>query len=176
MFSALRTHRPKLGTFKPQSTSEGFLRMDDAVWMQRFISAIRVSLTDLAPVYSCLQNRVTSLWSPRGLTFTCWGCCGLSFWHKPTKFVHSFFFGGGGIFFYNSVSVSISVFMSLWTAFHSINYPDNSPLPHSVLPVLFLPYWSFLLHLFMKVSFSPDIIIVCNSAEYWQTTQTHHSL
>ena len=51
-----------------------------------------------------------------------------------------------------SVLVSISVFMALSTVFYSINSPDNSPLPHSVLPVLFLPYWSFqLLYLFMKI-------------------------
>ena len=42
-----------------------------------------------------------------------------------------------------SVLVSISVFMALSTVFHSINSPDNSPLSHSVLPVLFLPYCSF---------------------------------
>ena len=41
-----------------------------------------------------------------------------------------------------SVLVSISVFMALSTVFHSINSPDNSPLSHFVLPVLFLPYWS----------------------------------
>ena len=58
-----------------------------------------------------------------------------------------------------SVLVSISVFMALSTVFHSINSPDN-PLPsHSVFLVLFLPYWSFwTIYLFMKVSFSPDII------------------
>ena len=32
-----------------------------------------------------------------------------------------------------SVLVSVSVFMDLLTAFHSINSPDNSPLSHSVL-------------------------------------------
>ena len=43
-----------------------------------------------------------------------------------------------------NVLVSISVFTALSTVFHSINSPDNSPLSHhSVLPVLFLPYWSF---------------------------------
>ena len=35
-----------------------------------------------------------------------------------------------------SVLVSISVFMALSTVFHSINSSDNSPLPHSVLPVV----------------------------------------
>ena len=60
-----------------------------------------------------------------------------------------------------SVLVSVSVFMALSYVFYSINFPDNSPLSHSVLPVLFLPYWSFQLYmyLFMKVSLSPDIIL-----------------
>ena len=43
-----------------------------------------------------------------------------------------------------SILVSISVFMALSTVFHSINNPDDSPLSHSVLPILFLPHnWSF---------------------------------
>ena len=46
-----------------------------------------------------------------------------------------------------SVLVSVSVFTALSTVFHSINSPDNSPLSHSVLPVLFLPNWSFQLHI-----------------------------
>ena len=58
-----------------------------------------------------------------------------------------------------SVLVSISVLMALSAEFHSINSPDNSPLSPSVLPVLFLPYWSFQLYVFMKVSLSPDIIL-----------------
>ena len=60
---------------------------------------------------------------------------------------------------FHPVIVSVSVLMALSTVFHSINSPDNSPLSHSVLPVLFLPYWSFQLYILMKVSFSPDIII-----------------
>ena len=43
--------------------------------------------------------------------------------------------------------VSVSVFMALATVFHSINSPDNSLLSHSVLPVLFLPYWFFQLYI-----------------------------
>ena len=59
-----------------------------------------------------------------------------------------------------SVLVSTSVFMALSTVLHFINSPDNSLFSHSVLPVLI----SALLvlstkHLFMKVSFSPDIIL-----------------
>ena len=42
-----------------------------------------------------------------------------------------------------SVLVSISVFMALSTVFHSINFSDKFSLSRSVLPVLFLPYWSF---------------------------------
>ena len=38
-----------------------------------------------------------------------------------------------------SVLVSISAFMVLSTVFFSINSPDDSPLSHSVLAVLFLP-------------------------------------
>ena len=45
-----------------------------------------------------------------------------------------------------SVLVSVSVFMSLSTVFYSVNSPDNSPLSHSVLLVLFLPNWSFKLY------------------------------
>ena len=44
---------------------------------------------------------------------------------------------------FHSVLMSISVFIALSTVFHSISSPDNPPLSHSVLPVLFLPYWSF---------------------------------
>ena len=52
-------------------------------------------------------------------------------------------------------------FMALSTVFHSINSPDNSPLSHFVLSVSFLPYRFFKLYsfLFMKISFSPDIIL-----------------
>ena len=44
---------------------------------------------------------------------------------------------------FHSVLVSVSVFMALSTVFRSINSPDNPLLSHSVLPVSFLPYWSF---------------------------------
>ena len=46
----------------------------------------------------------------------------------------------------SSVLVSVCVFTPLSTVFHSINSPDKSPLFHSVLPVLFLPYCSFQLY------------------------------
>ena len=46
-----------------------------------------------------------------------------------------------------SVHVSVSVFIAISTVFHSINFPDNSPLSHSVPTVLILPYWSFQLYI-----------------------------
>ena len=53
-----------------------------------------------------------------------------------------------------SVLVSVSVFMALSTAFHSINSPNNCPLSQSVPSVLFLSYWSF--QLFISLSKSPS--------------------
>ena len=44
---------------------------------------------------------------------------------------------------FNSDLVSVSAIVALSTVFHSTNSPYNSPLSHSVLPVLFLPYRSF---------------------------------
>ena len=59
-----------------------------------------------------------------------------------------------------SVLVSFSVIMALSTVFHSMHSPDSSPLSPSVLPVLFLPDWSFwTIYLVMEVSLVPDIII-----------------
>ena len=81
--------------------------------------------------------------SAEKVTFTWWGCYGLCFWHKPTELAHSFFY---------SVLVSVSVFMGLSTVFHSINSPDNTPLSHSVLPVLFVPYRSFQLYISLRKS------------------------
>ena len=48
-----------------------------------------------------------------------------------------------------SVLVSISVFLALLSVYHSLNFPNNNLLSHSVLPVLFLPYWSFQLYTFV---------------------------
>ena len=58
-----------------------------------------------------------------------------------------------------SVLVSISVFMALSIVFHSIHSPDNSPFfslysPGLVSALLVLST----LYLFMKVSYSPDVI------------------
>ena len=88
--------------------------------------------------------------STHGLTFTWWRCCGLCFWHKPTELAHSFLF----------CSCVYFCLMVLSAVFHFIKSPDNSLLSHSVLPVLFLPAWSFQLYISLwKVSFSPDIIL-----------------
>ena len=57
-----------------------------------------------------------------------------------------------------SVLVTISDFMALSTVFYSINSLDNSPHSHTVLPVL-LYLSTIKLYLFIKVSFSPDIIL-----------------
>ena len=46
----------------------------------------------------------------------------------------------------------ISVSTSPSTVFHSINSPDNSLLFYSVLPVLFLPCWSFQLYISLRKS------------------------
>ena len=46
-----------------------------------------------------------------------------------------------------SVLMSVSIFIALSTVFQSINFPDNSPLSHSILPVLFLLYWSIQLYI-----------------------------
>ena len=42
-----------------------------------------------------------------------------------------------------SVLVFLPVFTTLSNVFQSINSPDNSPLSHTVLPVLLPSYWSF---------------------------------
>ena len=48
-----------------------------------------------------------------------------------------------------SVLVSISVFVALSTAFHSITSSDNSLFSDAVLPVSSLPYWSFQLYIYI---------------------------
>ena len=67
------------------------------------------------------------------------GDAAVCFWHKPTELACS------------SSVLFLCLFMSFMrprsTVFHSINSPHNSPLSHSVLPLLFLPYSSFQLYL-----------------------------
>ena len=53
--------------------------------------------------------------------------------------------------FYSAL-VSVSVVMALSTVFYSINSPDNSPLSHCFLLVLFLLCWSFQLYISLRKS------------------------
>ena len=80
---------------------------------------------------------ITIIIRPRGFTFTWWGCYGLWFNINQPSLPTPFY----------TVLVPFSVFMAFSTVFHSINPPDNSPLSHSALPVLFLPYRSFQLYI-----------------------------
>ena len=81
---------------------------------------------------------------PRGLTFTWWGCYGLRLGHKPAELARSFF-----SFFFFSL-LFLCLFLSLWPfQLYSINHLNNSPFACSVPPVLFLPYWSFWLFIFL---------------------------
>ena len=85
--------------------------------------------------------------SPRGLTFTWWGCYGLCLWHNQPNLPTPFY----------SVLVSISAFVALSTVFYSINSPHNSPLSHSVLPILSLPHRFF--QLYISSGKSPSALI-----------------
>ena len=72
-----------------------------------------------------------------------------------------------------SVLVSVSVFMALSTVFHSISSPGDSPLSHSVLLVLFPPYWSF--HLCISFWKSPSALIYspCSGELRTQKLKSH---
>ena len=60
---------------------------------------------------------------------------------------------------FHSVLVGVSVFMALSTVFHSINSPDNSPLSQCSSGLMSAVLVLSTTYLFLKVSFSPDIII-----------------
>ena len=70
---------------------------------------------------------------------------------SPIHFFSSLFF---------VVLVSISVFMTLSTVFHAICSPDNSPLSHFALSVLYLLYRSFQLAISLRKSPSALIYIL----------------
>ena len=91
-------------------------------------------------VRTCFLSLFHLLKGHRGLIFSWWGCYGLCFKHKPTDLAHfpSYLY---------SILVSVSVFMAHSTVFHSLNSPENSLSSHSVLLVLFLPYWSSQLYI-----------------------------
>ena len=101
------------------------------MWMWK---GMRAGQEDGVKIGGCLLFRVCPCW----LIFSWWGRYSLSLRHKPTKLSHSFY----------SVLVFVSVFMALSTVFHSMKSPDRSLLSYSVLPVFFLPYWSFHLYIF----------------------------
>ena len=71
-------------------------------------------------------------------------CGGLYLWHEPTELAHFLLFCACQFCLYGPFN---SVLMALSTVFHAINSPDNSPLSYSVLPVSFLPNWSFVLYI-----------------------------
>ena len=58
-----------------------------------------------------------------------------------------------------SVLLSVSVFMALSNVFHPINFPDNSPLSHSVIHSVLSVLVLSTAYLFMKVTLSPGIIL-----------------
>ena len=87
--------------------------------------------------------------SPRGLTFTWWGCYGLCLWHKPTELANSFLFCS-------------CTYFCLYGPFNCISFHKSSR-QLSVLSLCSYGLISVLLvlstvFLFMKVSFSPDVI------------------
>ena len=93
----------------------------------------------------------SSSWpSPLAGTFSWWGCCGLSLWHKPTELACSLF---------------LCLFFCLQIPFNCISFHKFSrQLSASslcVFPVSHLPHWSFQLYddIFKKVSLSHDIIL-----------------
>ena len=90
---------------------------------------------------------VTGLVSPRFLlTFTWWGCYGLSFWHKPTELAHSFLF----------ISCVCFCLYGPFNCISSINSPDNSPLSHCSSGLISAVLVKSIMYLCMKVSFNPD--------------------
>ena len=113
----------------PLSLLESLRAHHHVVGMLRFMSDINhPSLPTLffffcSCVYFCLHGPISCI----------------SF-YKLSRHVSVFSLCSSGLISAFSVLVSVSVFMALSTEFHSINSPDNSPLPHSVLPVLFLPF------------------------------------
>ena len=96
-------------------------------------------------------NHSSYLRSPRGLAFTRWEFCELCSWHKQTELAHSFLFCPCVYFcLYGSFTcISIKKFSRQLSAFSLC-----SSCLVSALLVL-----STTMYLFMKVSFSPDIIL-----------------
>ena len=72
---------------------------------------------------------LSSLWAHLCVLGMLW----IVLWHTPTELAVSFLFCSGVCFCLYALS----------TVFHSVNYPDNSPFSHSVLPVACLSCRSF---------------------------------
>ena len=98
----------------------------------------------------CFRYFFLPVRSPRGLTFTWWGCWGLCFWHKPTELAHSFLFCS-------------CVYFCLYDPFNCISFHKFSrqlsvfSLCSSGLIFALLVLST--IYLFMKVSFSSDVIL-----------------
>ena len=86
---------------------------------------------------------------PRWLTFTWWGCYSLCLWHKPTDLAHSFLFCSCVCFCLHGSFNRISFYKFLSQLF-VFSLCSSSLI--SVLLALSAIY------LFIKVSFSPDVI------------------
>ena len=86
--------------------------------------------------------------SPRGLTFTWWGCCSLCFWHKPAELAHS-------SLFCSCVCLSLSPFPLYFIPYilpTTLCFLTFSDLIFALLVLSTI-------YLFRKVSISPDIIL-----------------
>ena len=99
----------------------------------------------LSPLSSSSINR--SVCRKQRKTFTCDFCesCFVFIWpsFKPPELTRSFSFCS---------CVCFCLYGPANYMLHSIISPENSPLSHFVLPVLFLPYWSFQLLIFLYKS------------------------
>ena len=79
---------------------------------------------------------------PRWLTFTWWGCCGMSLTQTDRACPLSFLFCSCVCFcLYGPLSC---------ISFHKKFYRHLSAVSHSALPVFFLPHWPFQLCLFSR--------------------------
>ena len=113
---------------------------------------LRIFVCILRPIlYWEMQN----IWSwscacSHGLTFRWWSCCGLCLWHKPFELAHSFLFCSFVCFcLYGPFKcISFHTFSRQLSAFSLC----SSGLMSALLVVTTV-------YLFMKVFFSPDIIL-----------------
>ena len=151
MFNSPSTSPTVLPECSGQGLSQERFSLMDEINMKLVSLFLSVPLFCLSPwvclvvVSDCSNGNVVS--SPFKIQnyFTWWNVAVSVFWH--TSLFTPFY----------SALVSVSVFMTLSTVFHSINSPNNSPFSHFVLPVLALPYWSF--QLYISSGKSPSALI-----------------